>query len=325
MSDQASGVPQQSFPFFVGAGRSGTTLLRAMFDAHGEIAIPRESRFVVRLARERHRYEQDSGFEVETFEADFAVRLRHRPWDLSLDEAREALMADVTSYPEAVRCLYSYYARREGKSRYGDKTPSYVTQLPLLKELFPEAKFVHIIRDGRDVALSHLDIEGWGPRSLDEAAVQWRRHVLRGITDGAALGSEAYKELRYEQLVEAPEGVLKGLCDFVGLSYDPAMLRYFERAEKVAGQVPHFQNLYRPPTKGLRDWRRQMDSDDVGRFESLAGDLLAELGYETSGRHRLLQRPAAFAKRLGARKAGLRVRATRLWRTAGRRGSRRLR
>lgn len=320
--DSEPGSPLRIFPFFVGAGRSGTTLLRAMFDSHPKIAIPNESGFIVRLARERHRYEKTTGFEVEQFQRDFTVHLRFRKWDLSREEVNQALQAEIESYPQAIRCLYHFYARREGQELYGDKTPRYVTKLPLLSALFPEARFIHIIRDGRDVALSHLDIEGWGPRSLDEAAVQWRRHVIRGMVDGAALGSNIYREIRYEELIEEPEKILLGLCEFLGLSYDPAMLRYFERATKVAGATPHFRNIYHPPTKGLRDWRHQMGREDLARYESLAGDLLDELGYETRGPMGVVGRATGLARRLQARKAGVRVRVFRLARVIKRRGRR---
>jgi hypothetical protein len=308
----------QVFPFFLGAGRSGTTLLRAMFDSHPDMAIPNESGFIVRLARERRHYETSDGFDVDAFTRDFSTHVRFRPWDLTGDEVREALGNAVADFSDAIRRLYHFYARREGKGRYGDKTPSYVMHLPLLAQLFPEARFVHIIRDGRDVALSHLDIEGWGPQSLDEAALHWKRQVLRGSSDGPGLGADRYREIRYEQLVDDPETTLVNVCEFVHLPYDVAMLRYFERAEQVAGATPHFRNIYRPPTKGLRDWRQQMTDEDVMRFESVAGDLLARLGYETGGKES--SRLQAWSWRLRVKRQRWRKRLDVAWRRARRRG-----
>jgi len=316
------GAPLEVFPFFVGAGRSGTTLLRAMFDSHPDLAVPGESGFIVRLARERKRYENDNGFDVGAFTDDFVTHLRFRQWDLSKDEVREALSAGVSGYSECIRRLYHFFAAREGKPRYGDKTPTYVLHLPLLADLFPESRFVHLIRDGRDVALSHLDIEGWGPRSFDEAAVQWRRHVRQGIVDGARLGPDRYREVHYEDLIEDPESTLRELCAFVALPFDAAMLRYFERAGKVAKGAPHFQNIHRPPTKGLRDWRREMRFEDVARFEALAGDLLNSLGYPLEGKRGVPTMLLAWSRKARVQGQWLRLKALRAFKRA-RRGHRR--
>jgi hypothetical protein len=107
--------------------------------------------------------------------------------------------------------------------------------------------------------------------------------------------------VRYEDLVSDPEHVLRSLCSFVELPFDAAMLRYFERADDVLEGVDHrwqHKRVYLPPTQGLRDWRRDMSPDELELFESIAGGLLVELGYER-----------------GTRVASLRsrARATRVW------------
>ncbi len=112
-----------------------------------------------------------------------------------------------------------------------------------------------------------------------------------GRDAGARLGPERYREVRYEDLVREPERVLVELCAFVELPYDARMLRYHEQADRLVPSLSHnehHQNLHRPPTVGLRDWRSQMSPADAAVFESLAGDLLDELGYE-----RATSRPGA--------------------------------
>jgi len=155
-----------------------------------------------------------------------------------------------------------------------------VLHVEYLAEMFPEARFIHLIRDGRNVTLSNLELD-WGPESVWEGAVYWKRFVNEGRRAGAKLGPERYLELRYEDVVENPEHHVRMMCDFVKLEFDPVMLRYFERTERISGaKESHHQNLSRPPTKGLRDWRQQMSRKDVELFEVLAGDLLSEMGYE---------------------------------------------
>ncbi len=276
--------PRQSvFPFIVGCGRSGTTLVRALFDSHPQMAVPHESYFVESLARRRARYERPSGFDTRRFAADLLAHPWFHRWALPADEVSSALFRQQPAgYPDAVRVVYALYAHHHGKSRYADKTPNYVLHIPLLAELFPEARFLHLVRDGRDVALSLLEQE-WGADSVAAAALYWNRRTQAGRRAGQTLGPERYREVRYEDLIEEPEAVLRPLCPFLGLSFEPEMLHYAERAEELirpAAFPDQHQRLRLPPTKGLRDWRSQMAPKDVATFEALSGRLLEELRYE---------------------------------------------
>lgn len=275
------------FPLFVGSGRSGTTLFRNVFDSHPQLAVTHEAHFVAAMARRRSRYEKPEGFDVDAFVRD----LYANPNFLRQGIPEEAVRADLAatppgSYAGAVRAVFALHAAAQGKPLYGDKTPGYVSHLALLGRLFPEARFVHIIRDGRDVALAYLDRSEWGPSTVAEAAINWRDRVSRGRKAGADLGQARYRETRYEDMIDDPEDTTLGLCDFLGLEYDEAMLRYHERGSEFIGSTKHpaaFAGLARPITKGMRDWRREMAPDDVALFETVAGDLLESLGYDLTG------------------------------------------
>ena len=162
--------------------------------------------------------------------------------------------------------------------------------------------------------------EGWAhPRTIDGFAAQWRTEIRAARKLGERLGSARYLELRYEALVADPAEVLSRVCAFADLPYDPVMLSYAGEVDVSA--KPHQQSLTRPPTPGLRDWRRELSPEDVAAFEAVAGDLLAELGYEVStpvtaggpglpARLRL----ARYSAMTGAWRAmGRTVRRTRLW------------
>jgi hypothetical protein len=268
--------------FVVGCPRSGTTLLRLMLDAHPSLAIPPESHFIPLVAQVRSRYDQPSGFDAEHMAADVMRGLRFRDWHLSDDAVRAAIRErNPTTLASAIECFFVAYADAHGKARWGDKTPGYSIELPLISALFPEAVFVHLIRDGRNVALSLMEVPR-PPRSFAEAAQVWRARVSTGRADGSALG-DRYLELRYESLVEDPESSLKQICSLAALEYTPAMLDYHR--EDPAASVPernwgHHRNLAMPPTAGLRDWREHMSEADQQLFEAVAGDELSELGYE---------------------------------------------
>ncbi len=276
------------FPFLVGCGRSGTTLLRAMVDSHPEVAIPDEVAFIIRYGRPHRavQYGWPRRFDAAACADLIVADSSFRRWSLPETEVRAAL-ADPppASFAQLVRRLYALVAASKGKSRYADKTPMHVLHLRRLAQLFPEARFVHVIRDGRDVALSYQSV-GWGPTTVSEAAVRWRRSVRRGRHDGQRLGPARYCEIRYEDLVVDPERVLRELCPFLGLEWDDSMLRYRDRADAViaATRFPDaHQRLLLPPTSGLRNWRKEMPPKDVEGFEAIAGDLLDELGYGRAG------------------------------------------
>jgi hypothetical protein len=290
MTTTATGTPRQDereappvFAFFVGCGRSGTSLLRAIFDSHPDVNVPRDTYFILNLASRRHRYERGSAFDVESFVADLGAQYDFHRWPISLDEISEDLRThSPATYPDAIRQIFQLCARSQGKTRYGNKSPVHVRGLPTLAELFPEARFVHIIRDGRNVALSYLEVD-FGPTTVEGAALRWRRHVTSGRKTGRKLGPDRYREVRYEEILDEPEKTIRELCAFLDVAFDPRMLRYYERTEDLyAGKPPpkHHRNLAKPPTKGMRDWREQMPPTHVAAFESLAGDLLDELGYE---------------------------------------------
>lgn len=275
------------FPHFVGCGRSGTTLLRNIFNSHSRLAMTHESHFIGPLAKSRSRYETEDGFDRESFVADLFNDPNFVRQDLELGAVRSALdKSQPETYSEAVRAVFAAYAERDGKKLYGDKTPGSVTQIELLAELFPEAKFVHIIRDGRAVALSYLERPEWGPETMAEAANHWKNRVRRGRAAGRAIGSDRYIEVRYEDVVTDPEAVARKVCDFLGLAFEDGMLQSHENSKDFIASTKDpeaFKNLSRPITAGLRAWEDEISRSDQKLFEAIAGDLLQELGYPVVG------------------------------------------
>jgi ribosomal protein S18 acetylase RimI-like enzyme len=288
-------------PLFVGCGRSGTTLLRAIFDSHSDLAIAHEAHFIAPAARRSRRYEESGGFAASRFVDDLYRDPNFRRQGLERRAVTEALDAAAPrSAADAVRTVLATYSAREGKRLYGDKTPGYVTNLALLARFLPEARFVHIVRDGRDVALSYLERPEWGPRTVSEAAFHWKNRVGRGRRDGAAIGSARYLEIMYENLVSEPEETTHRVCAFLNLDFQPSMLDYHVRGHQFA-QSSHtpgaFANLARPVTGGLRDWRVEMTRADQELFEAITGHLLGDLGYEivgTGGSRARIQAALAF-------------------------------
>ncbi len=280
----AAGVrPRVGVPVFVvGFMRSGTSLLRAMLDEHPKLAVSTDSMFIPRFWHDRRRYGTTNHIDARRLVADVLSYPRVREWELPESIVSAALETlDEATFADAVRVVFEMYADARGKPTWGEKTPGYVLRLPLLASLFPDARFVHVIRDGRDATLSCLD-RGVIANSVAVGADRWHQRVSKGVVDGRALGPQRYLEVRYEELVADPTGVLSSVCDFLDLEFDPRMLGYMDRALSELPQRvrSRHDNLLKPPTPGLRDWRREMAPSDVAIFESVAGRLLDELGYE---------------------------------------------
>jgi hypothetical protein len=305
----AAGAPL----ILLGVRRSGTTLLRVMLDRNAELAVPDESYFVPQLAH-RHRRVVD----VDAFVDD----LRRLPtlveWKVSPDEVARRLRPGMTT-GAAIAAVFETYANGHGKARWGDKTPLYMQYLPLLERLFPDARFVHLVRDGRDAALSVLSVpagimtEGWGhPRDAAGFACQWANEVHAARELGRRVGTGRYLEVGYEALVAEPEAEVRGICAFLGLAYDGAMVDYAGKTESARKE--HQQRLNEPPRVGVRNWRTEMAPADVAAFEAVAGDLLHELGYDATTRGHDGRRLAAYRARAAAwRGVGAAMQRSPLW------------
>jgi hypothetical protein len=284
-------------PVIVGAPRSGTTLLRFMLDANSELAIPPETGFLAianqikgRGAKLRDRF----------FQAIVDYGAPSRCWpDFEIPEQEfRAALDQVTPFnaSDGYRAFYRLYAARRGKPRWGDKTPLYCRHLKMIRKVLPEARFVHIIRDGRDVALS-LRRMWFSPGSdMEVQASYWRDCIFAARRAGT--GHEDYLEVRYEELIRNTAETLQRICAHVDLTFEEKMLNYYQRAperlkEHKGRSLPdgtvltHEQRLKQqqrttePPDPAcVFGWRRTMDWDERRRFQSVAGDLLEELGYE---------------------------------------------
>jgi len=283
-------------PFIVGVGRSGTTLLRLMLDAHPELAIPGETHFLADfVALDTNELTRDRFFRTVT---------EAQTWpNLAVDKSalqRELDQLQPFSAPEAIRVFYRLYARRFGKERWGDKTSPYRSFMGGIRRLLPEAHFIHVIRDGRDVALSYRG-QWFGPGdNIDAQARFWVDQVSSARAQAAGLPN--YLEIKYEMLVADPEATLRTICRYLELPYHPGMLDYHKFASarlaeykqpfgpvgSMPGDIEPFLEIHertkQPPDPGrIRRWYTEMSEPTQRQYESIAGGLLRELGYETTG------------------------------------------
>lgn len=284
MNEQCDPPVAPAFAFVVGAERSGTTMLRGMLDCHSALAMVYEPHVVTELDTASVRRD-DGTLNVEAFAKAFIEHRWFRRWEVAPEEVeKELARAGPVFYAEAVRCVYAMYARRRGKQFYGDKSPSYIFRMAHIAEQFPEARFVHLVRDGRDAARSLQQVP-FGPDDFPGAVARWREWVTAGLRAGTRLGPRWYLQIRYEDLVREPKRLLAMVCGHFGFDFEPQMLRFHERATEVLRhERPHYHDhLSEPLRADLRDWRCDLTPEEIETFDRLAGDLNRRLGYAEDG------------------------------------------
>lgn len=281
-------------PVIVGVPRSGTTLLRLMLDAHSDLAIPPETGFlsaaeiIQATLSPRELAERLTRFPLEAPAwQDFGIA------SAQFFQAVGSLPADA-GLPDVLRLFYRTYSARFGKTRGGDKTPIYLLRMPAIAAVLPESHFVHIVRDGRDVALSWRETWFAPTRDIPLLVKRWGEMIRTARTQAVGLN---YLEIRYEDLIRFPADTLTRICAFIGLDFQPGMLLYHQRSPErlqehfarytVEGRlvVSHEERLRQqqktvepPDHRRIGAWRQSLSLDDCRECEMHAGDLLNEFG-----------------------------------------------
>ena len=283
------------FPVLVGVPRSGTTLLRLMLDAHPQLAIPPETGFLM--------VDPGAAAGPEEWARQICQFPKDAPaWDdYGLDAAvftaASARLSPDAGAGEVLRLFYQLYADRFGKPRAGDKTPGYLGFMQRVAKTLPEAHFIHIIRDGRDVALSWRKTWFAPSQSTPYLVAEWASQINQARDAANGLN---YLEIRYDQLLLNTADCLKRICKFIELPYTASLLEYHQRAASrleehgarfnkdgsvlVGREQRRQQQLLshlQPDTSRLGAWRGQLSEEDQEACQQVAGALLAEF---SSGR-----------------------------------------
>jgi len=252
-----------------GAPRSGTTLLRRLFDRHPEICSGAETKLFVPAA----------------FRLEWLAESHHIP----LGEL-QAMRAEASSQGAFIDTFAARVRADAGKARWAEKTPQNIRSLDWIIERFPEASIIHIVRDGRDVVCSMRQHPDWRwvdgqwqkvlvPRSVETYAQRWLSDVFTGLT---WRDDPRYVEVRYEDLVADPAGALRAICDGIGATVDSGWLAEVGRREAAddAGQTkrPDYEGAISGASVGR--WRTDLNAAEQQEVERLCGPQLRELGYE---------------------------------------------
>lgn len=271
--------------FIVGAQRSGTTLLRYILSSHPRIYIPPESNFIPRYFGSHPKGILSRGQAIKTVAGILDYRMFFKDWGTDRPDPEQLVDSLNTITPATILdAIYGQYAALHGSERWGDKSPIYSDYVDLLVEIYPKAQFIHIIRDGRDVALSMLN-SYQSPRffyvDLYYAAKEWKQRVNNARRSGQRLAKGNYYELHYENLTANPIEEIEMICDYLEEELEPGMAE----PHSTANSSHHSKGIHsgtRKPlnTESVGKWKSRMPEQDQRLFQSVAGDLLIELGYE---------------------------------------------
>lgn len=255
-----------------------------MLNNHPELAMPRESRFLLETWRRRANF------------GDLAVRNNRRKlarWIFTRKAARpgrvgvkpEEGIARLAAAPPTLGSLlgtcFQLYAEQQGKGRWGDKRPMYVQHLDAIFAMFPDTQFVNVVRDPRAAVASMRKLDWYGG-SVVPAAELWERSQRAADAWRKRLAPDQLLEVRYEDLVTRPSETLKELSSFLGLSPEGVedMLAYYEENDVPEGSVYHWR-VHQPVTEAsLRRWEEELSGEEVSLVESVARKRMRPYGYE---------------------------------------------
>ncbi|HEX4654142.1 MAG TPA: sulfotransferase [Mycobacteriales bacterium] len=276
-----AGLPDR--PVFVGAcPRSGTTLLRTMLNTHPDLAVPRETRYLLSIWENRARWR---GLSEKKKRTRLARVIYGSDWTQA-DRLRTSQQDAVARFAESPGTLGSLlgttlamYAEATGKKRWGDKRPMYARYLDAIFGMFPDAQFINVVRDPRASVASMRKL-GWYDGDMVPGVELWMRSVNAVAPWRERLGPDQYLDIRYEDLVHDPESLLQRITDFLDLSDAvQQMLHYYEKNDEKSEK--YHPMLNQPvTTDALRAWESVLNPDEVALIEQVSGAQMDRLGYE---------------------------------------------
>lgn len=284
LSDQANSLSCDPL-FIISAGRSGTTLLRSMLVASGSIAIPPETQIIHNLAIKFNAM-QGQGWEglTKTLIAEFESHHYFKLWSSNLSPVYQTVLhlpKNERSLARLIDEVYKTYADQQFPNAlmWGDQSPIHTFYLPYIERIFPDAKYLHLLRDGRDVVASYT--QSHGQSYFYEALFKWKESINRVKKLQDKLDYRQFIEIRYESLVNDPELTLQAISQFIGLEYNVKMLDYWKLDSTIESKLfNHHRNLEKPVfSTSIGSWKKRLSKEQKEFLTTNLTNILQKLGY----------------------------------------------
>ncbi|UGV40306.1 sulfotransferase [Methanococcoides orientis] len=273
-------------PFFIiGSGRSGNTLLRAILTNHSKVSIPPESYVLPNTVRKFQIYNFLPWEElVKLILGEFESHDQFTMWEINIHDVYERVLnleENNRSLAKIIDEVYCYYSEQKfpGFEIWGDKTPGNTLSLGWIDLLYNDAKYIHIIRDGRDVVSSYLKMGRYN--NIKDACERWNDSINVATSFGRMKGSDKYIEIIYEDLVSNPKKEIIKICEFIGIEFEEKMFTYHQEINRLGDtKLSHHGNLTNPINiSSIGKWKNNLSKEDIDEMNLLINTNLSKLGY----------------------------------------------
>lgn len=274
--------PSKSPVFIVGCSRSGTTLLQSLLDAHPNIAIPPEGQIYFRFGETFPYYGKLSDERNRRrFIRDLLQDAYLQKWNLNCSVEEVEQVASSFTRAGIIEAVYCLYMCEKGAKRWGDKTPEHIRYLPMIRDDFPDAYLIHLVRDGRDVAEAFRRFI-YGPVTALGLGRVWRREVVHWQEYQEQEGTYRMLEVRYEDLVSEPKELLGEILAFIGEPLIDTTSSYAdsEVSQLIGSESWHSSLRQDITTEKVGIYRKELSERDIEIFEYVAGGALETYGYQ---------------------------------------------
>lgn len=267
--------------FIVGRGRSGTTLLNRLLNAHSTVSVAPESLFIMNTFY-KYRDKLWNKSTIDSFSKDIWQERRMQEWNINQEDLRLWLHEHCldTSFSYACKLVYANHALHSNKPHatlFGDKNPHYSLFTSQLAGLYPKSKFIYLVRDYRDNIASYRNVS-FDSNNIATLAYRWRFYN-KCVTDTAQKYPDRFLTIRYEDLTADPESTLSEICSFLGIPFESSMLA--QSQETSHSQVAWHKNLDTPVNnQQTNKWKQALTIKQSGSADTICQPLAQSFQYQ---------------------------------------------